>query len=238
MASAPSKLATAAVLLIALWVITYWITPAPAEREVKISFGDAPSLVATDPSETHADPPRRMTVREIFETPPARQPIEIPPAERVIPPTFRVYRSEAGDTFQTIAKRFYGSSEAWRIVAKANSNIDPNKFGPGTVLHLPVDPENIQGKVAREDPTVEDETSDAPTVAQTDNGLEHASPPPIPTPAFTEYIVQRGDTLSGISKSVYGRATLWRVIADANPSVDPDRLQPGTTLRVPPAPDS
>ncbi len=246
MASTPSKLAIAAALLVALWVITYWVTPAPPDRPVRISFGDSPEPDPTQPQPETDPPPEEEPAAQRPEPepqgrdetavapPPSRTPdvlvdvapeeIEGGPAEdatgQVIPPTFRVYESRRGDTFQSIAKRFYGSTARWRIVARANPGVDPNRFGPGTRLHLPVDPENIQGKLAHDD-----EEQDG-----------QAGPPPPPEPEHTEYIVQRGDTLSEIAQALYGRATLWRRIADANPEVDPDRLRPGTTLRIPPPP--
>jgi nucleoid-associated protein YgaU len=53
----------------------------------------------------------------------------------------------------------------------------------------------------------------------------------------TEYTVQKGDTLSHIAQAHYGRASQWRRIFDANRGLldDPDRIQPGQVLRIPPA---
>jgi len=61
-------------------------------------------------------------------------------------------------------------------------------------------------------------------------GLGMATPP-----AATErvHVVRKNETLSGIAKTVYGDAGSWRRIANANPRVDPDRLRPGTRLRIP-----
>jgi nucleoid-associated protein YgaU len=232
MASAPSKLASAAVLLLGLWIITYWITPAPANQGVKISFGEAPSPAPVSapapperasprstptPAPTQAEPETEATEPQVL--------VEVDPEElrddtsstpAVIPPTLRRYTTQSGDTFQRIAGRFYGSPGFWRVVAKANPDVDPNRLGPGVQLWIPVDPENIQGKLA-------DGSETQPTMRT-------------PEPEYTEYVVQRGDTLSDISKSLYGRASLWQRIVDANPGVDPNRLRPGTTLLIPPPP--
>ena len=226
MASAPSKLASAAVLLLALWVITYWVTPAPGRNAVRISFAEAPEPAPAHRAPKSVPAPEPVAVR----TPtPSSQPetspilVEVPddPTSTepgVTPPTFRMYTTQSGDTFQRIASRFYNSSASWRVIAKANPTVDPNRLGPGVRLYVPVDPENIQGKPASG-------ADGSPTAA-----------PEVPESEFTEYVVQRGDTLSEISKSLYGRATLWQRIVDANPGVDPDRLRPGTTLRIPPPP--
>ncbi len=61
-------------------------------------------------------------------------------------------------------------------------------------------------------------------------GRGMATPPP---PAERTHVVRRGETLSGIAKSVYGDAALWRLIANANPRVDPKTIRPGTRLTIP-----
>jgi nucleoid-associated protein YgaU len=47
--------------------------------------------------------------------------------------------------------------------------------------------------------------------------------------------VKRGDTLSGISKNVYGRSADWQKIFEANRDQLPstDRLKPGMVLVIP-----
>jgi nucleoid-associated protein YgaU len=51
------------------------------------------------------------------------------------------------------------------------------------------------------------------------------------------YTVQKGDTLSHISKHFYGKASRWQAIFDANRDQldDPDRIQPGQVLKIPAA---
>lgn len=49
------------------------------------------------------------------------------------------------------------------------------------------------------------------------------------------YTVEKGDTLSGISKTVYGSANHWKEIFEANRDQldDPDLIQPGQVLNIP-----
>jgi nucleoid-associated protein YgaU len=49
------------------------------------------------------------------------------------------------------------------------------------------------------------------------------------------YTVQKGDTLSKISKQFYGDANKYKKIFDANRDQlkDPDKIQPGQVLRIP-----
>lgn len=49
-----------------------------------------------------------------------------------------------------------------------------------------------------------------------------------------QWVVQRGDTLSGIAGQVYNDPTQWRPIALANQLTDPRNLRPGQTLTIPP----
>lgn len=55
--------------------------------------------------------------------------------------------------------------------------------------------------------------------------------------ASKTYTVQSGDTLSGISKQVYGDAGKYQAIFEANKPMlkDPDKIYPGQMLRIPPA---
>ncbi|MFJ8579966.1 LysM peptidoglycan-binding domain-containing protein [Micromonospora sp. NPDC093277] len=47
------------------------------------------------------------------------------------------------------------------------------------------------------------------------------------------HVVVAGDTLHSVAYRAYGRAGLWRQIAEANEIDDPMRLRPGTALLVP-----
>jgi nucleoid-associated protein YgaU len=49
------------------------------------------------------------------------------------------------------------------------------------------------------------------------------------------YTVVKGDSLSKIAKRVYGKASLWRKIYEANQDQvkDPDLIFPGQILRIP-----
>jgi hypothetical protein len=63
-------------------------------------------------------------------------------------------------------------------------------------------------------------------------------PDPPESPVEETYVVQPGDTLSGISLQVYGDRRYWRAIFEANRDVldDPGRIHPGQLLRLPPRP--
>ena len=58
----------------------------------------------------------------------------------------------------------------------------------------------------------------------------------VPTDGST-YVVQPGDTLSGIAGQVYGDPTKFGLIAQANGITDSNPLQVGQSLTIPPNPD-
>lgn len=47
------------------------------------------------------------------------------------------------------------------------------------------------------------------------------------------YTIQRGDTLWSIAANQYGNGQKWRDIVNANPSLVPERLAVGQTIRLP-----
>ncbi len=49
------------------------------------------------------------------------------------------------------------------------------------------------------------------------------------------YIIEKGDTLSAVSKRFYGKAKFWRQIFEANRDTieDPDRIFPGQSIKLP-----
>lgn len=51
--------------------------------------------------------------------------------------------------------------------------------------------------------------------------------------ATRSYTVVAGDTLWGIAAHELGKGGRWQEIADLNPDVDPDELQPGQKLKLP-----
>ncbi len=227
-------------LVIVLWIVAYWVTPAPRRDGPPIDFqataqpadgeiaapSDPPAGI-NQPAITRPGPDAGAVSIEDAPGGPTLEDVDQPPAPpggggapAVIPPSFREYVSREGDTLQRIARREYGSVAYWRVIGNANPFVDPNRLSPGTRLRIPIDPDNVQGRPAAEGEAV----ADGPATSDR------------PEPQYTEYIISRGDTLSGIAKALYGRASLWPRIAEANPGINPDRLRPGDTLRIPPPP--
>lgn len=65
-----------------------------------------------------------------------------------------------------------------------------------------------------------------------------ASPSPSPAAEVQSYTIRPGDTLSSIAQQLYGDATEWRLLFEANRDrlASPESLQVGVAIRVPPRP--
>lgn len=66
-----------------------------------------------------------------------------------------------------------------------------------------------------------------PTPPPTPSPLPPTAPP---APTVREHTVAKGETFVALAKK-YGVG--WKAIAEANPGVDPTRLKPGTTIKIP-----
>jgi len=83
----------------------------------------------------------------------------------------------------------------------------------------------------------------APVAVVTNNfvppAVEPSTPPPVvapsPAPAATEYKVARGDTYATIAPKFH---ITTRALMDANPGIEPTKLQIGQTLHIPPPSES
>ena len=53
-------------------------------------------------------------------------------------------------------------------------------------------------------------------------------------PLVKEYVIQEGDNYESIAKHVYGKRSLWPLIAKANPQMPALRLRPGKKIVIPP----
>jgi len=51
----------------------------------------------------------------------------------------------------------------------------------------------------------------------------------------TTHVIQPGETFVSIARMVYGDGRFYKALVDANPSINPSRLKPGDTIKVPPS---
>ena len=247
MADTTSRVFSLLGIMLCVWVAVYWLYEPSARRSIVLD--DRPSQ-AVPPLAPAPELPEPRSLPRVVAPPVAPQPEPRPeppppplvagPGEVLIPPQFENYTVQAGDTFQSIARRFYGDTGRWRAVSRANPLLTPEKLKPGvTIVRIARDPDNIQGKVVKIDPPARPAVAPAP---ETQPSRVTPAPPTIAegvgVAGWRTYTVQESDTLWGIAKKMYGRPSLTDLIAQANTDVlpDPDRLSPGIVLKIPPAP--
>jgi len=227
MTDTPSRMFGLVCVLIGVWVLVYWLyqpspprvtadTLRPTATQAMMAdrpLPDPPIRTPPSPPATEPSPaaPAAAKANESPATPPK-------PTARVVEPQFRKYIVQQGDiSFEVIAQKVFKDRKKWTIVAQANPYVSPDRLKPGkTVLNIPLDEGNIQGKVE----------------------VEHGTAaPPVPAPPETSYVIQREDTLWDIAVKVYGKGkgANWRMIYDANKDVikNPDRPPAGATIRIP-----
>lgn len=227
------KIATGLFALVVIWIIVFWLWQ-PAEPG--ISFGDGgkptePSRGASGGSQNSGGT-RPVLPDPIVEVPapktePPKQSSEEPSPSKpgVVAPEFIEYTVQPGDTFASIARRFYGSTGKAELIARANPLVDPTRIKNGRVLKIPKDPSNIQGKPVTAAPPTSPSQTPAPS-------------PSAPAAGERRHTVERGDTLTSISKKYYGTIKKTDVILKANRNVlsRAEDLRPGQTLVIPPSP--
>jgi nucleoid-associated protein YgaU len=125
------------------------------------------------------------------------------------------YKVKDGDSFWTIAEKFYGSGARFNDIAKANPSLKSNNLSVGTVLTIPLDkPKTAAVSSNSGSPSLSTSSSSAPSSQKT-------------------YKVQEGDSFWSIASKMLGSGAEWEKIARANPSVNPDSLRVGSTLVIP-----
>lgn len=227
MGSGSVRYSIALLVLLCIGVATYWATEGPqapaasaidgapvVESDISTEGVSAPPMEVFEPPVAAPDP-----LPEQAEEPPVARP---EPGQVLVPPAFRDYTVVRDDNAERISRKVYGERIYWRAIMQANPNVDFDRgLRVGQVIRVPVDPSNVQGLVVEASEVETDDAASSPDVGE------------------TEWVVQRGDTLSGIAKAVYGRASLWRLIRDANSDQvnrDGTNIRAGMTLRIPPPP--
>src|SRR5690349_7969312 len=144
MKDTPTRVFGLMCVLVGVWTTVYWLYE-PGEPPV--TFDKSPSAMAsTDESEPRGpmaelsppitsspspltQPERRVEPR----VPPAPLPAkQLPVADhsdtRVVPPEYRDYTVQPGDSMESIAKKLFGDGRLWTKIAEANPFVDARKL--------------------------------------------------------------------------------------------------------------
>lgn len=220
----PNRAIAAAGVLVAVWIVVWWLTP--VRPEPGLTFANEPAArVLTRTDAVPVEPQAAATRADWTEPPatPAREarasvapPTSAAPTANDGSPRTYAYTVRSGDTMKSIAKNVLGDGQKWSIIARANPRVDPIKLRVGMVLQIPHDPTNLQG-------------------APPPNASTASSQPGSPDGPTREYVVQSGDTLSEIAQRQLGASARWPDLLKANESLlrSPRDLRPGMRLRIP-----
>jgi len=130
-------------------------------------------------------------------------------------PAVDLHHVQPGDTFETLARAYYGSSRYVEFLMRANPNIDPSRMRVGTMVRIPA----LSSKKNR-----------AATPASA------AARGSRPSPMARRYEVQPGDSFYRIAEKQLGDAGRWKELFELNKNVvgrDPSRLKVGQVLTLP-----
>lgn len=128
---------------------------------------------------------------------------------------------QAGDSFASLARQYYGSERHAADLLKANPHVkDPARLAIGTVITIPPQPAAGAG-VAESKPA---------------NSSGEAAVPAVPPAGQRTYQVKPGDSFYAIARDVLGDANRWNEVFALNrDKVDgnPNRLRVGQVLVLP-----
>ncbi|MFK7758647.1 MAG: LysM peptidoglycan-binding domain-containing protein [Phycisphaerales bacterium] len=230
-----SKIYFGLCVLVLIWIGVYWAWDPNKADTVKISiaqsetensiFTDEPNAQVPSVDDEQPSAPAGAVLVQIADP----QTTDLTSAETsvrdaatpglentpvLVKPEFDTHVVAQGEILQDIASRYYGRASMWNVIARANPRVDPLKLREGMELRIPVDPDNIQGRVVGEEGASESETDDT----------------------TVEYLVQSGDSLSLIAKRFYGSSKHADFIYESNRDVlrSMDSIQIGQTLMLPP----
>ena len=131
------------------------------------------------------------------------------------------YTWKAGDSFNAVSERYYGSKLYVSRLKSANEGKDDTKLAAGEQILVSVVPSAAIDRATLAKPAKDDaKTADATATKWTGG----------------PYVVKTGDVLGTISQQVYGTSKKWKKIYDANRDVlgdSPNSLKVGMKLRIP-----
>lgn len=198
---------------------TAFVWPTPTQTATIATF-HLPTLA---PATQRPGPaPTRMALPPPSPTPPPTATPAPTPTPKVEQPITHIMAE--GETLSSLAEQYYGDPRFWQRIAKANPRVNPNR--PRIGDRLIIEPKSW---------------FDKPGARPTAGPTAKAQPTPKATgtprgPLPETYVVQKGDSLIGISRKLYGTPKRANDIYEANKHIigsDPAGLRPGMKLNVP-----
>jgi hypothetical protein len=150
-----------------------------------------------------------------------------------------------GESLSIIAKWYTSSFENWKMLAKINPGMDPNRIQIGEKVRIPEDliktqkpmPESFVAGLSPEKkkalPATPEPKPSRPKKTSIPPPKKIQAKPPV-KPAYYEHKVRwSGESLSIIAKWYTGSFDNWKTLAKANPKLNPSRIHMGQKVRIP-----
>lgn len=133
---------------------------------------------------------------------------------------FRFHEVRPGESLSSIAKYYYGDTYNALQLARFNKIDNPNRLSVGHRLRIPLTAPAFSG------------------LASSGNANPSSASPTPPAPDVTQYAsytIRSGDVLSKVAQRLMGTSKRTNELYELNRNVitNPDRLIPGTVIKVP-----
>lgn len=133
------------------------------------------------------------------------------------------YETQLEDTLTSISRKFYGTPNQWRLIAKANNIAKPENMPRNKVLIIPAPPTGAG--------TTSTQASTQPVATQQPTTTQAEQP--VSAGGSYQHLVERDDNLWNIAKKYYGKGHLYKKIVEANPGLNPNKLPVGKKITIP-----
>lgn len=169
------------------------------------------------------------------------------PTQTITPPPTQIAKGPDGAAVQpnqplTVPPTGDTSNDPWGV-AFGSGTLPPTvtqQPTPGTKTETANDQkqtiEALQGKPAIANADGSGSLATGTTPPTLVNGINNnggATPPAAPTGPEKSHTVEPGETFSSISSEYYGDPNQFNAIIAANPQVNPNKLKPGTVIKIP-----
>lgn len=153
----------------------------------------------------------------------------------------QMHTIQSGDTFSSLAVRYYGHAKYASLIAKANADKDPRRLFIGAKINIPPAPEGAKtaAEPAKAADTTPSKTVAAGPIGRTApslTGTADRTPAPSAAASGRTYTVQPGEGWYELAQRFLGKGTDWPELYEYNKELvsnNPNMLRAGTTIELP-----
>lgn len=172
---------------------------------------------------------------------PTPRPTEAPtPSPDTTGKAMREHKIEPGDSFSSLAVKYYGNAKYVGLIQNANPDKDPRKLRLGLKIAIPPAPESATRSTVEASPVSPTPNEPTPTAGRATalaNAAAMRRPLPAPLPPAPErsYTVQAGDTWERLSQRFLGKPNDWELYEYNKERLGGNSrlLKPGLVIELP-----